>query len=423
MEYYEKIARILRCDKDTIRSVESHLGGLTGNHGVMDAVGKENEARMKECLKTLGVPYVTTARKIYNALIMRIEADEKKLFDAMGSPKCGTTEGCVIINKFLFEAVPQRKGFFLKKERFIELLEKEPPPKIMQALSYQTVSEMFEKEDWREIAAALRFLEGNSWINTTLLPYYRELTPADFEERDIDMVAINEKWIEKATPFVAKKYHNISHLKELGIIFILPTNLHFDGELIRTVALLAHYLNEVPFYSNLFSKAAENPERFSEQLVSLLRGDVLDERSVLIPGDWMIIQRYLGKDDENDWRLFEPHVNPEAIHWERAENIVGKVGEQCGVPELSFWENLNWVGDYFPTNTGIEVLVSFNLVDTAMSLVQKKEMIKYLYHHQEALWNKIFSSYFSENLMEGWMKEHLVRGYIRPDTDAQNIKR
>ena len=121
------------------------------------------------------------------------------------------------------------------------------------------------------------------------------------------------------------------------------------------------------------------------------RGDVLsnlpspssDERR-----SFLIIQRYLAKDDENDHRLFLPHLNPEALHWDPAETALAKI------EGLDFWKDLDWVGDFFKIETGGEVPVSFNLVDTVMSLVQEKEMIKYLYHHQEALWNKIFVSYF-----------------------------
>jgi hypothetical protein len=49
-----------------------------------------------------------------------------------------------------------------------------------------------------------------------------------------------------------------------------------------------------------------------------------------------------------------------------------------------------------------------------MSLVQEKEMVKYLYHHQEALWNKVFSSYYGEDEMERLIKENLIRGFITP---------
>jgi len=411
MEYFEKIARVLRADRDTIKDIERQLGLLTGKRGVMDQIGRENEERMSARLAQLEIPNVTTARKIYNALIERIAKDNASMARAMGNPECGTFEGCTVINEHLLTLSPRKKGFFLKKECFVELLEKEPPKKIMEVLGYTSVSEMFAKEDWREIAAGIRFVEGIPWINNTLLPHYAKLTPGDFEERDIELIAISEKWQKAAERFVRKKYHNISHLKELGIIFIIPTRLHFEGELIRTVALLSHYLNEVPFYSDLFARAAEM-DAFSERLVSLLRGDIRDEKGALGEGDWLVVQRYLAKDDENDWRLFVPHVDPEALHWERAEHILSQLGEHLGIKDLAFWEDLNWVGDYFPTNTGIEVLVSFNLVDTAMSLVQKKEMIKYLYHHQEALWNKIFSSYVGEETMEELIKLTIVEGII-----------
>jgi len=70
------------------------------------------------------------------------------------------------------------------------------------------------------------------------------------------------------------------------------------------------------------------------------------------------------------------------------------------------------VGDYFKDEIGEEVLVSFNLVDTVMSLVKEKEMIKYLYHHQEALWNKIFSEYFNQKKLEKFAQENLLKGYF-----------
>ena len=80
--------------------------------------------------------------------------------------------------------------------------------------------------------------------------------------------------------------------------------------------------------------------------------------------------------------------------------------------ELQFWHNLDWVGDYFKDEVGNDVLVSFNLVDTVMSLVKQKELVKYLYHHQEALWNKIFIEYFNREELEKFSKEYLLQEYF-----------
>ncbi len=203
------------------------------------------------------------------------------------------------------------------------------------------------------------------------------------------------------------------------MIFVITISLNISGELMRNFSLILHYLNEISFYSEIFEKLANNANNFGQNIISLLRGDVIDKR-LSSPADgsnkfqWLITQRYLAKDDENDWRLLEPHINPEAIHWKRAERMLVKAGEALNdfSIDLAFWQNLNWVGDFFRTESGVEILVSFNLVDTVMSLVKEKELIKYLYHHQESLWNKIFAEYFGEEKMEELIKENIIKGWF-----------
>ena len=416
MEYYEKIAKILRTDKDVIKNVERTLGSATGKSGVMDQIGRDNEECIEKRLAMMKLSRDTSARRVFDALIGKIDSDDKKLTEIMHNPPSNSQEGGRMIVDFMQKSIPMKKGMFLKKERFIEIVEKEPPQKIMSSLGYKSVGELFANEDWREIAAALRFLEGNEWINNHFLAHYKELTPDDFEEREVSMIAISDKWKDAARQFIKKKYHNISHLKELGVIFIIPTELNIEGELIRSVALLFHYRNEVEFYSKLFVRAFKNRETFSDTFISLLRGDVIEDRLQVPENAWMVVQRYLAKDDEYDWRLFAPHVNPEALHWERAEHNIADIGRAYGVDDLVFWENLNWVGDYFTTDAGVDTLVSVNLVDTAMALVKEKELIKYLYHHQEALWNKIFSSYIGEKHMEQLIQENMRTGIINIPT-------
>jgi hypothetical protein len=268
------------------------------------------------------------------------------------------------------------------------------------------------------VFSALRFLEDPFWLNETFFKQYESLSPDDFEEREVEAKVLGPQWTLAAQSFVKKKYHNISHLKELGLVFVVPISLNISGELLRNFSLILHYFNEIPFYSDLFKKFInESNGDFGRKIISLLRGDVMDKRLSEAPKGktkWMVIQRYLAKDDENDWRLFEPHINPEAVHWKNAERMLVKAGSTFDhfSLDLAFWENVNWVGDYFKTETGVEVLVSFNLVDTAMSLVKEKELIKYLYHHQESMWNKIFSSYFGEGKMEEMMRENLLRGWF-----------
>jgi len=414
MNAHERIARILRADKDIVIEVEERLGKITGKSGVMESICKQNDQAMDERLSVLELTREVSAKRVFEGLIKKIKQDNKSLATIMSDPDFTRQEGCEIVADFITSVSGDRKGFFLKKEKFLELLEETPPTKIMETLGYSSVKELLANEDWKEVAAALRFIQGSQWINDVLLPKYENLSPADFEHREFEIISISSKWVKAAKRFEEKKYHNVSHLKELGIIFIIPVSLNIPGELIRNVGLLFHYVNEVKFYSNVFYKIGGRPVDFPGNLMALLRGDVIDDQKLSLQGEWLIVQRYLAKDDENDWRLFVPHVNPEAMHWEKAEKMVVELGKKYNSLEkdFSFWKSLDWVGDYFSTDTGMDVLVSFNLIDTSMALVKEKEMIKYLYHHQEALWNKILYSYFGEKEVETMVKNDITRGYI-----------
>lgn len=408
MEPYEKAARILRADKDIILNLERKMNASFGVSGVLDKMMAENEELIRGRLDTLGVGRNVDAKEVYDALISKIEADDNELFKLCGQPSPSSPEHC---SRMLLKAktiAAPKKGLFMKTDVARKFIENEPPRKVMKALGYDTVSGLIHGEDIFEIYASLRFIEGSEFLNGTFFKQYETLTPDDFEERDIEVRGLGPRWVEMSEGFVKKKYHNISHLKEMGLIFTLPITLGISGEILREFSLILHYFNEMNFYTGIIKKIAGESETFSKNLVSLLRGDAIDKR--LPEGEkakWMVIPRYFAKDDENDWRLFEPHINPEAMHWEKAERLLDALPV-----DLSFWRGMNWVGDDFRTNTGIDVLVSFNLVDTVMSLVKNKEMIKYLYHYQEAFWNKIFSEYAGEEKMEEMMANHLLDGWF-----------
>jgi len=139
---------------------------------------------------------------------------------------------------FIKNNQPPLIGFFLKKEKAEELFKNEPPRKILSYLGYQSVEEMLKNEDFDEVFAALRFVEDGEWLNKVFFKQYEGLTAQDFEEREIKLKALSEKWRPAAEKFVTKKYHNISHLKEFGVIFIIPVALNIPGEILRMISLI-----------------------------------------------------------------------------------------------------------------------------------------------------------------------------------------
>lgn len=419
MQSYEKIARILRTDKDNIRKIEDRLGALTGKKNVMDKIVEDNDSMIDNRLNSLGLNRDSKAKEIYDVLIKRIEADNYLLFEALSRPIITEMASSNHVLKIAKEIAKSPKGFFIKEEKAVELLKRQPPKNIIEALGYKDVEELIQKEDIFGIYSAIRFLEEKEWLNNVFFKQYENLKPSDFEEREIIVKTLDYKWASAAESFVKRKHHNISHLKEMGVVFVIPVTLGISGELLRTFALVLHYLNEIPFYSNLFKMFAESDEEnFANNLISLLRGDVFDGQLPPPTGgdksQWLVVQRYLAKDDENDWRLFVPHINPEALHWERMERMLAQTTDILDgfAVNLAFWQNLNWVGDFFKSDTGIDVLVSFNLVDTVMSLIKEKELIKYLYHYEESLWNKIFIEYFGMEKLEEYAQKNIIKGWF-----------
>ncbi len=420
----DKIAKLLRCSPETISRVEKQMEAAFKKAGVLDKILEENKQRIGGVFRILGISEGAKAGEIFDALVSKVECDDHDLAKVLGSVNFSSKEDCDRLGRLAANSAGNLSGLFLKIDKAKEFLLKEPPKNSMNLLGYSDMKTMLEKEDVFEIYASLRFIEEKDWLNNVFFKQYESLAPPDFEEREIICRGLHPKWAKAAEKFVTKKYHNISHLKELGFIFIIPIQLGASGELLRNFSLLLHYFHEVEFYSDIFRGFADKKENFADNLISSFRGDVPECESVKEDKNkWLIIQRYLAKDDLFDLRMFVPHVNSEAIHWHKAEDDLAKISLNGGSPAafMEFWKDMNWVGDYFLNGNGgqsvfklesTEELIGFNLVDIAMSLVKEKELIKYLYHQQEALWNKIFLEYVGADKFEKIIKENWLKGHV-----------
>lgn len=411
-----RLAKILRASPDALLRMDEKMSMLTGQHGVLHAIAQENSILVDRTLAHLGLTRTDAAETVYSALINRLIHLDEHLFDLLHQPNLTELAGrCGQLCETALKVFTPPKGLFIKKEKVVQLLDAYKPDNLLNHFGYATVAELVEKEGFASVVASLRFAQSTEWMHAFFDQAYTALTPDDFEERNVEIIVLEKKWLDVADKFLEKKYHNVSHLKEFGIIFMIPLQIDTPGETLRLFTLLLHYLHEVPFYSGLFRRYMPDPD-FTSKFKSLLRGDVPDAKT---PDGrrivWRIVQRYLAKDDENDFRLHEPHVNPEADHWFRAEEDLQRLSRMLTADNdsltLGFWTGLDFVGDFFKDKDGKEQLVSFDLIDLIMSLVQKGR-IKYLYHQQEALWNKIFTEYLGRERMNRMIEENIIGGFI-----------
>jgi hypothetical protein len=414
MSPIEYIAKLLRTPEPVLTELFEKMERISGKGGVPEKIFEENKKIVARKLSELDIKEgKADAQYVERELLKKTKEADAALFEFLGKPDFAKQEGCNKMIDILKNAANITKGFFVEEEKLRSFLMLNPPKNILSALKYKDVAEMLEKEDLYEIFAALRFVENEKWLNQVFFRPYNDLRADNFEEREIKIGVLSQKWTAIGEKFVGKKLHNISHLKELGFVFVIPAKKEqFLGQSLETFGLILHYLHEVDFYSKLFKKYSVLPN-FGSNLVSLLSCSIADampekDGSVL----WQIIVRYLAKIDENDPRLFAPHVNPETIHWLKAEKEIDALAQKTPQIKMDFWRGIDdFVGEIFPAGKKGEDIVSFDLVDNIISLTHGG-LGKYLYHQQEALWNKIFIEYMGEEKLEEMVVQNLEKGYI-----------
>jgi len=405
------LAKILGVEEMMLENLDKVMAEKSGKVGVLEKVGQENEKIIENILGLLNSNNRETSH-VRSVLRQTILNHEKQLlfFLEIIEGKNEFEKAAVLAKKIISSS----QGLFLKKEKAIEILKKRPSQNLLNFLKASNIDEVLKNYDVMEIFSSLRFIETDQWMHQTFEEAYGGFTPKDFEKREIEIKVLSETWKDVAVKFVAKKHHNVSHLKEFGVIFINPIRENIPGKFLRDFALLMHYCHEIKFYSKLFEHYF-NSENFAEKFKSLLRGDVKDIYKI-DDSEWLIVQRYLAKDCPKDPRLFLPHVNPESLHWLRGERDLSlfSVNSPGVKVDLKIWHNLDWIGGIF--QNGEESVISFDLEDNAMSLVSfmKGKDETFNYHQREAMWTRIFSEYVGgEEEMERLLIENFDKGSIK----------
>ena len=211
---------IFRVDEEGLLLFAKKMEERFESSNVLERLDADISDTVEHRLRELGLSKEAGADEVYNRLFDKIHNDEKQLYLQVG----------VSANDFDFEKIAQkareitgeRVGFFLKKEYAEQILQKRPPTATIEMLGYSSVQAMLEKEDIMDIFSALRFTETDEWMHKTFDVAYTQFTPDDFEERPIQIRVLGDKYKEVAEKFVAKKHHNVSHLKEFGVIFVNP---------------------------------------------------------------------------------------------------------------------------------------------------------------------------------------------------------
>ena len=404
------ISELLNAKEPLFSLSLKQLEKASGNKSVDIKLGTEIIDKAHKAMQELGFDHTdTTGEELFNALVLKVKKHDEHLAKSMGGSSEDSPSSLILKIKDRVESTDvNRQCWVLKKSVAKEFLRKTPPENIMKQLGYRSVDSMLKKENLSEIYGALRFAENGDWLNK-FNENYESLTPSDFEQRDIEIVVMPyERWADVCEKFIEKKKHNITHLKELGVILMLPIKLErLPGMSIWVTSLLFHYINEIRLYSAFFKLKQVQPD-FGKIFVETLIAD--PDMGPVMSGEnihWRVIQRYFGKlKDEYHPEIFEPHVQPEDLHWRKAEEALYQID-----PELKFWKNLDYVGLIFDDRP-----VAFNMMDVAASYTNETPYEdREIYHFREALWNEVFIRYMGEGILEQQVLNQLDNEMIKPE--------
>ncbi len=421
-----KLARLLRTKEEVIERIDKKMRKISGQKKVIDKLVDQNENRIKESLIKLGFGrkksvFKLKAEEVYQALLEKANKDDNYLLERFFKPDFSSLAGCRSLVNVAKELAGDLHGFYLKEEKARDLMRQNPPRKIMEGLGYDDLEKMLEQEDIYELFAGLRFVEESDWLNKVFFKAYDKLVPDDFEKRDIKVMALPERWSGIGKEFLSKKLHHMSHLKELGLVFIIPVEEQVQGEILYLFFMTLHYIFEVDWHSRLFEKYSQE-NNFAKKMISALKVEVSQKP---LPNhqqmSWRIIPSYLAKCDKNDSRLAEPHISPEAWHYTRASQAIIKFAQRFEDSGFEFWNDLETAGEFFKDQEGKKKLISFDLYDIGISLLRKETLVdKYLYHQQEALWNQLFIEYMGEGELDRLMMDYLDKGFVSllPDNSS-----
>ena len=408
------MAKILRDLLDATEPVFSlslrQLETASAQQGIDARLIGEIAEKMRHGTEAIGLdPQDTTGKELYGGLMSKMAADNLRVTKLIGGTDPDDVRAMVPLMVAAVENMKiNRSAWVLKRSVAKKLLSVMPPKKLMKHLGYRSIDSMLKHENIDEIYTALRFSEGGEWLQK-YNELFKTIQPSDFETRDISIVVMDhDKYVDLATHFVEKKLHNITHTKEMGVIVVVPMHAErMKGITLKSLPLMFHYINEIRLYSAFFKLKQVNTN-FGATVVETLNAD--PGKASQMAGQyvhWRVIQRYFGKlKDEAHPEAFEPHVQPEDLHWRHAEEMLTLLD-----PEMNFWQDKDYVAR---TYDGLPV--TFNLMDVSLGYSNNEPYEnRYVYHFRESLWNEIFMRYMGHKNLEDQILKQLDNDMIAPE--------
>jgi len=361
----------------------------------------ELQQQVRTKIAELGLdPADTTGPELYSALQDRLKRDEATVRTALQvGEDASANDILAAVKQFLDAHDMPKQCFALKAAAAKRMLKKKIPKNAMKRLGYRSFDSMLKHEAVPSLYAAALLTEPPAW-HKSFRDQYAKLTPGDFESRLITLVRPESKrWQALAEEFVATSKHNIVSFHELGTVVLLPLSQAVDGLAITTLLLVLEEMNAIRAHSS-YAKLQQVQPDFGKRLQqSSVSEPYTTAQLAGQPVPWRMIQRYYARFSEAyHAELFEPHVQPEDLGWQNAEDILAAID-----PSLSFWQNTESLGLLHEGQP-----VSCNALDVALSYCNRLPFHERIVHFvRNNLWHELMMRYLHQENLEAAVRQQL----------------
>lgn len=396
------IADLVGADKQIVSEVVHRFERSSGEPGVDIRLTGEIYGRLHMKVRELGLdPNDTTARELYHSLISLADLHDQFIAKRFGIEDRTNTDQVLssvvsIINRM---HLPHHawviKGSVLKK-----LLKAVPPKKLMHDLHYRSLDSMLKREPARLLLNMARHVEPDTW-QQRFDARLEHLMPSDFEQKDIDVVYLDElKWSAAIEEVSLSRHTNIFYSPEAGNILVTPLPKRGKhGMTLASTIMILHYINEIRTHST-YLKFHQLMPGFGKKIRDITSKQGV-HHAVMAgqPLHWRIVHKYYGTTKRVlHPEVFEPHVQPEDLAYRKAEDVLYRIE-----PALHFWKDLDYVGVNHPSGP-----ISFNLMDVVLNLFNDVPYDQRInYHMRDALWNELLIRYVGQRSLERQLLQHL----------------
>lgn len=382
----------------SIQQLEQASGAPNADIRLSTHVMQQSRSKIAE----LGLdPKDTTGPELYAALHQRLGRDEIAVRRALAIDDASTSMDILArVEQCIATLEVPNQCFALKASVAKRLLKKKVPKNVMKRLGYRSMESMLKHESVAQLYAAALMVEPALW-HKAFKDQYATLQPGDFESRPM-VVSLprSKRWNELAATFVPTAKHNILTFKELGAVIILPLEDAIDGLTITTLLVTLHEMNDIRSYSSYVKLQQVKPDFGVIMQQATLEQPQIAAKLAGQQVTWQTIHRYYARFKEAyHAEVFEPHVQPEDLHWQNAEDLLAKLA-----PTLHFWQGTQYLSFLDKNNQP----VSCNMLDMALSYCNKLSFTDRIVHFvRDNLWHELLLQYLNQHNLEEAVQRQL----------------